>query len=91
MRAERWSEKELRLIAIFAREPAKKLHGYALHKSTKMGIGTLYPILYRFAQMGLLDAEREAPDPTSARSRRTLYRITPKGVEAHAGLLMLLQ
>lgn len=56
-----------------------------------MDVGILYPILYRFAQMGLLSAEREAPDPTLARSRRTLYRITPKGVAAHAELLGLLQ
>lgn len=91
MLAGRWSQHELRVITLFARQPAKKMHGYALHKATEMHLGTLYPILYRFTKMGWLVVEREAVDPTSTRSRRMLYRITAKGVEAHAGLLMLLQ
>ncbi len=57
------------------------LHGYELAKSTGLKSGTLYPLLIRLADRGLLVARWEDEQP-AGRPRRHLYRITDTGAAA---------
>ena len=73
------------LAALFA-EPAQWQHGYALAKLTGLKSGTLYPILIRLADRGLVEACWEQ-EPTPGRPRRHLYRLTAAGRASAAGAL----
>jgi PadR family transcriptional regulator PadR len=53
-------------------------HGYDLAKRTGLKSGTLYPILVRLADRGLIEARWEQMPPTG-RPRRHLYRLTAQG------------
>ncbi len=59
-------------------------HGYDLMRETGLKSGTLYPILIRLTESGLLEAEwRQAVPP--ARAPRHAYRLTAQGrAFAHA-------
>lgn len=54
-------------------------HGYDLMKETGLLSGTLYPLLMRMADEGLVEAEWREPDK-SGRPARHAYRLTPAGV-----------
>ena len=54
-------------------------HGYELAKRTGLKSGTLYPILMRLADRGLMEARWQEEQPTG-RPRRHLYRLTPGGL-----------
>ena len=56
-------------------------HGYDLAKETGLKSGTLYPILIRLADRGLLEACWEDEQPTG-RPRRHLYRLSANGLGA---------
>jgi DNA-binding PadR family transcriptional regulator len=56
-------------------------HGYDLAKRTGLKSGTLYPILVRLADRGLVEARWEDEQP-SGRPRRHLYRLTASGTTA---------
>ncbi|MBO3749506.1 PadR family transcriptional regulator [Streptosporangiaceae bacterium NEAU-GS5] len=56
-------------------------HGYDIAKDTGLKSGTLYPILIRLADRGLLEARWEEAPPTG-RPARHLYRLTAEGVAA---------
>jgi len=73
------------LAALFA-EPAQWQHGYALAKLTGLKSGTLYPILIRLADRGLVEACWEQ-EPTPGRPRRHLYRLTAAGRASATGAL----
>lgn len=53
-------------------------HGYDLLQETKLKSGTLYPLLMRLADDGLLESEWRAPVPP-ARAPRHAYRLTNAG------------
>ena len=53
-------------------------YGYALMKATGLKSGTLYPILMRLTDRGLLIASWERPQ-NSGRPPRQSYQLTPKG------------
>jgi DNA-binding PadR family transcriptional regulator len=54
-------------------------HGYDLMKETGLLSGTLYPLLMRMTDQGLVEAEwREPTQP--GRPARHAYRLTVKGV-----------
>jgi DNA-binding PadR family transcriptional regulator len=55
-------------------------HGYDLARETGLKSGTLYPILMRLEQRGLLEARWE-DEPAPGRPRRHLYRLTGSGVQ----------
>jgi PadR family transcriptional regulator, regulatory protein PadR len=53
-------------------------HGYDLMKETGLLSGTLYPLLMRMAEQGLIEAEwREPAQP--GRPARHVYRLTGAG------------
>jgi len=53
-------------------------HGYDLAKETDLQSGTLYPILMRLAEQGLLEEDWE-PSETPGRPPRHIYRLTSTG------------
>jgi len=67
------------VLAAMLQCPGEWHYGFALAKETGQASGTLYPILARLADSGLLEAvwERDAPE---GRPRRHMYRLTPDGV-----------
>ena len=67
------------LLAAFLGQPQAWRHGYGLAKETGLKSGTLYPLLMRLSEQGLLeanwqDAERPGLPP------RHVYRLTATGV-----------
>ena len=72
------------LAALFA-QPAAWRYGYDLARETGLGFGTLYPLLIRLCDQGLLEAEWREPLQTG-RPARHVYRLTAAGVAAAAAL-----
>jgi DNA-binding PadR family transcriptional regulator len=68
------------LILFDSLSPSTWRHGYELAKETGLKSGTLYPILMRLAERGLVEARWEEEQP-AGRPRRHLYRLTPDGVQ----------
>jgi len=61
-------------------EPRKWHHGYELTKATGLLSGTLYPILMRLADRGLLE-HKWLPSGEAGRPPRHVYRLTASGAE----------
>jgi DNA-binding PadR family transcriptional regulator len=62
-------------------EPAAPHYGYDLMKAAKLPSGTLYPMLARLQQEGLVDSEWEAQRPDAGgRPPRKYYRLTGEGL-----------
>lgn len=54
-------------------------HGYELMKDTGLSSGTLYPLLMRMADKGLVVAEWRDP-ATPGKPARHVYKLTASGV-----------
>jgi len=81
-----FSPQTLSVLAALCAEPSQWQHGYALAKQTGLKSGTLYPILIRLADRGLVEAcWQEEPQP--GRPRRHLYRLTADGLAAATAAL----
>jgi len=74
-----FSAQTLAVLAALAAEPTAWRHGYDLARQTALKSGTLYPILVRLADRGLLDACWEDIQP-AGRPRRHLYRLSSEGL-----------
>lgn len=87
--ARRLSRQTGSVLAALAAEPRAWRYGYELGKEVQLQAGTLYPILIRLCDRGLLEATWEV-DPPAGRPRRHMYRITAAGEcaasEAHAAV-----
>jgi DNA-binding PadR family transcriptional regulator len=66
------------LMALCSR-PRTWRHGYDLARETGLKSGTLYPILIRLADRGLLESCWEDEQP-AGRPRRHLYRLSSEGL-----------
>jgi DNA-binding PadR family transcriptional regulator len=73
-----FSAQTLSVLAVLCEEPSGWQHGYAIAKDTGLKSGTLYPILIRLADRGLVEACWEDEQP-AGRPRRHLYRLTADG------------
>lgn len=74
-----FSPQTVAVLAALSERPSEWQHGYALATTTGLKSGTLYPILIRLADRGLVEAcWQEEPQP--GRPRRHLYRLTADGV-----------
>ena len=76
-----FSPQTVSVLAALCEEPSAWQHGYALARQTGLKSGTLYPILIRLADRGLVEAcwqEEQVP----GRPRRHLYRLTADGLAA---------
>lgn len=74
-----FSAQTLSVLAVLCSHPSQWQHGYALAKQTGLKSGTLYPILIRLADRGLVEACWE-DEPRPGRPRRHLYRLTAEGL-----------
>lgn len=66
------------LDALSARAP-RWCHGYELMKETGLLSGTLYPLLMRMTDQGLVEAEWREPAQPGRPARHT-YRLTAAGL-----------
>jgi DNA-binding PadR family transcriptional regulator len=78
-----FSPQTLAVMAALSDRPSEWHHGYEIAKGTGLKSGTLYPILIRLSDRGLLEADWEE-DPAPGRPRRHLYRLTATGLAAAA-------
>lgn len=62
------------------------LHGYDMLKATGLKSGSLYPILMRLEERGMVEAEWQEP-VKPGRPARHAYRLTPAGRLFRAGLV----
>jgi DNA-binding PadR family transcriptional regulator len=83
----KFSPQTLSVLAALCKQPSQWWHGYELAKQTGLKSGTLYPILIRLADRGLMEAHWQDEQPTG-RPRRHLYRLTPEGLAMAGAVLM---
>jgi PadR family transcriptional regulator len=81
-----FSAQTLAVLADLCATPSRWRHGYGIARDTGLKSGTLYPILIRLADRGLVEARWEDEQP-AGRPRRHLYRLTPDGLAAAAAAL----
>ena len=74
------SEQAISVLRVLAEEPAAWRHGYDLCQQTGLKAGSMYPILMRLADRGLLDTTWESEVP-AGRPPRHLYRLTQAGAD----------
>lgn len=67
------------VLNVLAERATAWAYGYELSKLTGLKSGTMYPLLMRLSDQGLLEESWEASDVPS-RPRRHLYRLSPAGL-----------
>jgi PadR family transcriptional regulator PadR len=77
--ARRPSRQTLSVLAALADDPTAWRYGYELGQDVGLQAGTLYPILMRLSDRGLLEQAWES-GPPGGRPPRHLYRLTPTGL-----------
>src|SRR5919108_3110217 len=78
-RSRRPSAQTAAVLQALAAEPTAWRYGYELCQQLGLKAGSMYPILMRLADRGLLQTAWE-PDPPRGRPPRHLYRLTGPGV-----------
>ena len=76
-----FSAQTLLVLSALAAAPSDWRHGYDLAKQTGLKSGTLYPILVRLADRGLVEARWEEGRP-AGRPPRHLYQLSSEGLAA---------
>jgi len=79
-RPRRLSPKALAVLEALAADPEQWRYGYDLSAQLRLPPASLYPILNRLAERGLLEATWEA-EPPPGRPPRHMYRITVAGLD----------
>jgi len=77
-KARRPSAQTVAVLRAFASLPAEWRYGYELGLEVGLKTGSLYPILMRLSDRGLLESSWES-DPPAGRPPRHLYRLTGAG------------
>ena len=77
-RTRRPSAQTTAVVLALADEPATWRYGYELCQHLGLKAGSVYPILMRLADRGLLETAWET-DPPAGRPPRHLYRLTGPG------------
>ena len=81
-----FSPQTLLVLAALCEQPSQWQYGYGLAGLTGLKSGTLYPILIRLADRGLVEAcWQEEAQP--GRPRRHFYRLTADGLASATGAL----
>ena len=78
-RNRRPSKQMLVLLEALSAQSQQWLHGYDLMKETGLLSGTLYPLLMRMTEQGLVEAEWREPAQLG-RPARHVYRLTGTGL-----------
>lgn len=73
------SPQTLSVLTALAAQPQAWRYGYDLSKETGLKSGTLYPLLMRLADQGLLETEWRQP-LQPGRPARHAYRLTEAGL-----------
>jgi PadR family transcriptional regulator PadR len=81
-----FTKQTLAVLAVLCAQPSSWQHGYAIARNTGLKSGTLYPILVRLADRGLMEACWE-DEQRAGRPRRHLYRLTPEGLASATAAL----
>lgn len=77
-RAQNISPQTRQVLAVLSRQPQAWRHGYDLSRETGIKSGTLYPLLMRLKDQGLLESEWRHPvEP--GRPPRHAHRLTANG------------
>jgi DNA-binding PadR family transcriptional regulator len=76
----RYSPQTVAVLGGLAAQPTRWRYGYELGQQVGLKSGSLYPILMRLADRGLLEAAWET-DPPPGRPPRHLYRLSARGLE----------
>ena len=79
IRNRRPSKQMLALLEALSMHAPSWCHGYDLMKETSLLSGTLYPLLMRMTDQGLVEAEWRAP-AQPGRPARHVYRLTAAGL-----------
>jgi PadR family transcriptional regulator PadR len=79
-RTRRPSSQTARVLSALAATPAEWRYGYELGREVRLQSGSLYPILVRLSDRGLLESSWETDVP-AGRPPRHLYRLTSRGLE----------
>jgi len=72
------SAQTLSLLGVLLQQPRTWYHGYDICVATRIKSGTLYPILMRLSDRGLLEHKWQE-SPESGRPPRHVYRLTASG------------
>ncbi len=78
------SKQTINVLLALAADPAQWRYGYDLATEVRLKSGSLYPILVRLADRGLLETSWEPG--VGSRPPRHLYRLNPTGREYVAAL-----
>ena len=68
------------VLGTFLGQPSGWRYGYDLARETGLKSGTLYPLLIRLHEQGLLEAEWRVPAQGAARGPRHSYRLSDAGL-----------
>jgi DNA-binding PadR family transcriptional regulator len=80
MSRKRSPSKQMRLVLdAMSAQHREWRHGYELMKQTGLASGTLYPLLMRMTDQGLVEAEWREPAQPGRPARHT-YRLTAAGL-----------
>ena len=67
------------LLLLMSRHPRTWQYGYELSKETGLSSGTLYPLLMRLSDQGLLESQWQQPE-RAGKPPRHAYRLTSNGL-----------
>ena len=85
MRSRTLSPQTVAVLLTLAADPTAWQYGYVLCRQTGLKAGSLYPILMRLADRGMLETAWEHDAP-AGRPARHLYRLSGQGLEAAVAL-----
>jgi PadR family transcriptional regulator PadR len=69
-----------RVLKVLTADPSAQHYGYDLMKAARLPSGTLYPMLARLEQEGLVESQWETQRPDAGgRPPRKYYRLTAEG------------
>lgn len=75
----------LAVLSALGERASEQSHGYDLCRALDLRAGTLYPILKRLDERGLVETRWEQ-NPPQGRPARHLYRLSPAGAQLVAEL-----
>jgi PadR family transcriptional regulator PadR len=79
----RMSGPTLKLLKLLLDDPKQARSGAEISKATKLGSGTMYPLLQRLEIAKWIEGDWERVDPSEVgRPKRRLYKLTRSGQAA---------
>jgi DNA-binding PadR family transcriptional regulator len=88
----RLTQPTLKVLRFLLEKPREGRSGAEMSKATKVGSGTLYPMLARLEAAGWLSSKWEVIDPREVgRPRRRFYKLTAVGQNSARAALADLQ